>query len=91
LFLEIGHRGFVALQDLSPMIFDALNAILPNEDFHLVRRVHAFEGWGDIHYVNIYSGIRRHEAGPALEGAIRTIVDNVLHGRRHVVCITWAI
>jgi hypothetical protein len=85
-----GHCEYVALQDLSPMIFEALNASLPNEGFHLVRRVHAFEGWGDVHYVNVYSGISRHEAGPAVEGAIRTIVDNVLHGRRHVVRIMWA-
>jgi hypothetical protein len=80
----------VASQDLSTAVFDALDEALPNEGRHLVQRVKVSEGWGDIHYVNVHSGIKRHEAGPALEGAIRTIVDTVLHGRRHVVRIVWA-
>jgi len=78
------------VSDLSVRTFNALDAILPNDAFQLVRQAHVVEGWGDIHHVTVFSGIPHHNAGAALEGAIHTIVDDVLDGRRHNVRIVWA-
>jgi hypothetical protein len=92
-FDEVGHHQIVeVLQlDLSTSVFDALDVKLPNEGRHLVRRVDVIEGWGYIHYVKVYSGLRRHDASAGVvEEAIRAIVANVLHPRRNVVRIVWA-
>ena len=80
----------MVLQDLSTAVFDALDAALPNEGRHVVQRVKVSEGWGEIHHVHVFSGIRYLEAGVGLEEAIRTIVAGVMRGRRHVVRIVWA-
>ncbi len=77
--------------DLSTSVFDALDAILPNEGRLRVRSVDVTEGWGYIYFVTVYSGLGRQDAAvDLLEEAIRTIVGNVIGPRRHVVRIKWA-
>jgi hypothetical protein len=85
----IGHVGFVALSDLSGVIFDALDQALPNDDCHLVWHVDVFEGWGGAHFVTVCSGVSRSEAGAALAEKILAVVAGVMDGRRHDVRIIW--
>ena len=72
------------------MIFDALNATLPNDGPDLIQSVDVIEGWGVTLLVYVYLGISNHEAGETLDRAIHTVVDEVMNGRRHVVRIVWA-
>ena len=80
----------MVLSDLSDAVFGALNAALPNDDFHLVWRVDVFEGWASIPFVTVNSRMSRHEAGAALAAKIHAVVAGVMEGRRHDVRIIWA-
>ena len=80
----------MVLSDLSDTVFGALNDALPNDDFHLVRRVEVFEGWASIPFVTVDSGMSRNEAGAALAEKIHAVVAGVMDGRRHDVRIIWA-
>ena len=80
----------MAVLEFSSAIFDALDAILPNDERHLVRRVHVSQGWGKTYFVTVYGGTSEEDAGAALAGVIRTIVDGVMDGRRHVIRMVWA-
>ena len=76
--------------DLSTAVYDALSAILPNDGRDLIQSVDVIEGWGVTLLVYVYLGISNHEAGESLNGAIHTVVDEVMNGRRHVVRTVWA-
>ena len=76
--------------NLSASVFDALDATLPNEGHHMVRSVDVTEGWGYVHYVTVYCGLRRHDpSAELLEEAIRTTVAEVLGPRRFTTRIRW--
>jgi hypothetical protein len=88
---DVSILNMEVLEGLSASVFNALEAILPNEGRLPVRSVHVTEGWGYIHYVTVYSGLERQAAAvDLLEEAIHTIVRNVLQPRRNVVRIVWA-
>ena len=76
--------------DSSTAVFDALKVVLPNDGRDLIQSVDVIEGWGVTLLVYVYLGISNHQAGEALDGAIHTVVDEVMNGRRHVVRIVWA-
>ncbi len=86
---EIRQRGDVTAHDLSARVHDALEAHLSDEDHHLIQHVHVFEGWGEILFVDVASGIRRSKAGLGLEEAVEKVVREVLHPRRFSIRIIW--
>jgi hypothetical protein len=81
----------MAGDDLSAMVFDALNQHLPNEGRRLVRRVEVTKGWGDIHFVTVHSALSRADSERKwLEERVHSIVGGVLHPKRHAVEVRWA-
>ena len=81
--------GEVTVHDLSTRVHEALETHLSDKDHHLIQHVHVFEGWGEIYFVDLVSGIRHSKAGLGLEEAIETIVREILHPRRYSIRITW--
>ena len=74
---------------MSRRVHEALESHLLDEDHHLIQRVHVFEGWGGIHFVDVYAATRRRDAPVGLDDTIHRVVGDVLRPLRYAVQIIW--
>jgi len=77
--------------DLKNRVLFNLSEALHDEDANLLHDLDVHEGWGDVIYVTIHSGISPPvDHRNRLRALFETAVDNALRPNRHLVDIKWS-